>query len=280
MGSRSRTVAIWGSCVTRDAFAIASRADELAERLPLLYYGARSSWVSQDSRPWPDPDVDLGGSVNGFGRRMVEEDFGKTILDRLAEHRPDLLVIDLIDERLPIARVGRTWVTASEYFKQTDLGPKILAEAEEQSAVTKSRRTRLFAAAARRLVGRMVRELPHTTFVLHEAPYVTRVGDGTMLKEPQAGWARDLNAAQQPMMRSLIEEFGPRLVRATPPDEVCQADPGHRWGVASYHYVEPYYHWLIDTLLAVEPPPLRDAASAPRAHSTFRARSLRTLLRR
>jgi Family of unknown function (DUF6270) len=253
MAGRRTTVAIWGSCVTRDAFALGSRADELAERLPLLYYGARSSWISQDSRPWPDPKPEFGGTVSGFGLRMVEEDFSKTIIDRLVEHQPDLVVLDLVDERLQIARVGKTWITASEYLKKTALGPQVLADAAETSAATHWRRNRLFTAAAKRVTRRLVRELPNSTFVLNEAPYVTQVGDGTPLPEPQAGWARQLNDAQRPMMQTLIALLGPRLVRATPPPEVCLADPTHRWGVASYHYVDAYYHWLIDTLLNVEP---------------------------
>lgn len=249
----SRTVAIWGSCVTRDAFALADRADELAERLPLVYYGARSSWVCQDSRPWTGRAPDLSVMTSGFGRRMVTEDLEKSIIDRLVEHQPDILVLDLIDERLPIARIGDTWITLSDYLKQTDAGDRMEADANEVSSMTHPRRARLFATAARRLARRLVRELPATTFVLNEAPYTTRVGDGTEMGEPKAGWARDLDAAQQPMMRSLVRAFGPRLVRATPPAEVCLADPGHRWGVTSYHYVEGYYHWLIDSLLALEP---------------------------
>jgi hypothetical protein len=249
---RRRTVAIWGSCVTRDAFAVESRADQLAERLPLVYYGARSSWISQDSRPYPVTEADMGG-LSGFGLRMVEEDLAKNIIDRLAEHQPDLLVLDLVDERLQLLRLGRSWVTGSDYVKRTELWTKALAEADEVSSMTQPRRQKLFAASAKRLVKRLVKELPQTTFILNEAPYTTRVADGTTLPEPQAGWARNLEDAQRPMMRVLVEEFGPRLVRATPPPEVSQADPDHRWGITSYHYIEAYYHWLIDTLLTVEP---------------------------
>ena len=273
MGTGSKTVAIWGSCVSRDAFAVQSRSAELEQRLPLLYYGARSSWISQDSQPWPDPAVELGGGVSGFGRRMVEEDLSKTIVDRLVEHQPDVLLLDLVDERLQLARIGKTWFTASDYLKQTDLGPKALAQAEEVSAATQPGRPKMFAAAVGRVARRLLRELPNTTFVLNEAPYVARIGNGTELGEPQAGWARELDDAQRPMMRSLIQAFGPRLIRATPPEQVRLADPDHRWGISSYHYVEDYYHWLIDTLLdlpAVDPA----AAGGPGSPSRWGRSSL------
>jgi|NGEPerStandDraft_6_1074524.scaffolds.fasta_scaffold55660_1 hypothetical protein len=278
MTVRRSTAAIWGSCVTRDAFSLASRAQELADRLPLVYYGARSSWISQDSRPWPESSPDLGGAVTDFGRRLVTQDLQKTIIDRLVQLQPDIVVFDLVDERLPLARLAGTWITTSEYLQQTALGPQLLSQAEETSGVTHPRRSRLFAAAAGRLARRLVRELPHAVFVLNEAPYTTRIGDGSRLPEPQAGWARELDDAQQPMIATLIEQFGPRLVRATPPAEVCLADPTHQWGVASYHYVEDYYHWLIDMLLDLEPAVPRPLAEA--RHSAQRMRPLRAILRR
>jgi hypothetical protein len=278
-----RTVAIWGSCVTRDAFAVASRAEELAERLPLVYYAARSSWISQDSSAYPVTEADFGG-LTGFGLRMVQEDLAKNVVDRLVGHQPDVIVLDLVDERLQLARLGRSWITGSDYLKRTELWDRALAEADEVSSMTHPKRRKLFAASAKRLVKRLVRELPGTAFVLNEAPYTTKVANGTSLPEPQAGWARDLDAAQRPMMEALAAEFGPRLVRATPPAEVCLADPDHRWGVTSYHYVEAYYQWLLDVLLEVE----QDATGSARSEHriidlrspALRPPSLRSLLRR
>jgi hypothetical protein len=283
-GNERRTVAIWGSCVTRDAFSVASRAEQLEERLPLVYYGARSSWVAQDSRPYTVTEADLGG-LTGFGLRMVEEDLARNVIDRLVEHRPDIVVLDLVDERLQLARLGKSWITGSDYVKRTELWTRALAEADEVSSMTQPKRQKLFAAAAKRLARRMVRELPDTTFVLNEAPYTTEVADGTRLPEPQAGWARDLDAAQRPMMEVLAAEFGPRLVRAHPPGDVCLADPDHRWGVTSYHYIEAYYHWLIDLLLEVEPATAATAARSGRRVIDLRpfdrpAAGLRALLRR
>ncbi len=266
----ARTVAIWGSCATRDAFAVASRQEELERELPLVYYGARSSWISQASPPWPQPHPDLGGEVNGFGRRMVQEDLGKTIVDQLVELQPDIVVFDLIDERLPIVRTGKIWLTASNYAKQTDLGRRVIAEADQTCTMTQPARSRLFSAAVRPVARRLIRELPRTAFVLNEAPYTVRVGGGGALPEPAAGWARELDEAQQPLFRALIGAMGGRLLRATPPPEVALADPDHRWGVTSYHYVEDYYHWFLDTLLAVEPPAETGAGSRIRLPSALR----------
>lgn len=245
-----RNVAIWGSCVTRDAFALADRQEWIEERLPLVYYGARSSWVSQASRPLAVETGDL----NGFPRRMVAEDAEKTVIDSLVAAQPDIVVLDLVDERLPILRHDQTWLTQSEYLRRVPDAEQLVEGADEVVAMPRPRRVELFDDAARRLARTLRRRLPATAFVLNEAPYTTRVGDGSQLPEPQAGWARALQAGQEPLVASLVRHLGDRLLRARPPRDVCLADPDHRWGVTAYHYVESYYHWLLDLLDAVEPP--------------------------
>ncbi len=246
----ARKVAIWGSCVTRDAFALPDLQQWVEDELPLVYYGARSSWVSQASPPM---SVDIDG-LSGFPQRMIIEDAAKTIVDALVAAEPDIVVLDLTDERLPIARFGQTWLTSSDYFRQLPDAQHLLAAADELVSMTSPRRAELFTEAARRLSRVLVRRLPRTAFVLNEAPYTTRVGDGTEMPEPQAGWARDLQAGQQPLVAALVRGFGDRMLRARPPEEVCLADPDHRWGVTSYHYVDDYYRWLLGFLDAVEPP--------------------------
>ncbi len=216
MSRPSRTVAIWGSCVTRDAFALDSRAAELATRLPLLYYAARSSWISQHSPPWSARDTELAGPVSSWVRRAIEDDVRKTLVDRLVERQPDVVVLDLMDERLEIRRIGRTWFTVSNYLTQTAFGARALAEAEDTCSVHDPRRQALFAAAARALADRLHRELPRTTFVLHEAPYVTHTVDGIPLTEAQAAGADALNAAQRQMIDALADALGPGARCVTP----------------------------------------------------------------
>jgi hypothetical protein len=252
-----RRVAIWGSCVTRDAFALVDEPDASGPTLDLVYYGARSSWVSQGSVPWSG-GVDMG-DLSGFGRRMVTEDLDKTIPKMLVESAPDLVVFDLIDERLPLLRRGSTWVTLSDYLMQTPMAEPLKSEAVERSGLSDPRRRKMFGASARAVGLQLLRALPRATFVLHAAPYTTRVDGGGQLPEPAAGWARELEQGQQPLFDLLREALGPRLVVLRPPEELSVADPNHRWGLSSYHYAEGYYRWLIRELLDV---PLSAAAES------------------
>jgi hypothetical protein len=133
----------------------------------------------------PSP-AELDG-LTGFAARVVREDLDKQIVPRLIAHHPDIVIFDLITERRPLVRFGRTWVTASEYLDRTPLGKRARACAHKVSHLSQPRRARLFARATRRLARRLSQSLPQTIFVLNEAPYVTRVAGGTVLPEPQAG---------------------------------------------------------------------------------------------
>ncbi len=251
--SGAARVAIWGSCVTRDAFAVTDRPDADSD-LSLTYYGARSSWISQAAAPVPVDDADLG-ELNGFARRMVIEDAAKNICDVLIARRPDMVVFDLVDERLVLNPHGESWLTDSEYYRRSALPA---GAGKPAMSMSHPDRLKLFTAAVERLAPKLRKALPDTRFVIHEAPYLTQVAGGGTLPEPQAGWARDLQAAQEPMFAALAKRF-PGSDRLRAPEQVALLDPEHRWGLASYHYGQSYYHWLLDELvgLAAQGPPLR-----------------------
>ncbi|HEY8717686.1 DUF6270 domain-containing protein [Pengzhenrongella sp.] len=93
-------VAILGSCVTRDALELASRAE-----LPIAGYFARSSIASAfGSRPYDG--VDLAANPSAFQRRIVEYDLVKHLPTFVATAEFDVLVVDLIDERFDLLRNG------------------------------------------------------------------------------------------------------------------------------------------------------------------------------
>ena len=109
----------------------------------------------------------------------------------------------------------------------------------------------MFEAATRTLAPRMAALLPSTRFVLHEAPYATKVSHGEGFPAERIAQSEQLEALQQQLFQVLQDAFGPRLTRLAPPPEVVVADPNQRWGLAPFHYVPGYYEWLIDGLQAI-----------------------------
>lgn len=100
MADAPRRIAILGSCVSRDAFDLAAGAE--AE---VAAYVARCNIAAFGTAAQVD-DAILARIASPFQRRMVRHDMAKTGLDELAACDFDILVIDLIDDRLDLQRLG------------------------------------------------------------------------------------------------------------------------------------------------------------------------------
>src|SRR5690625_4557605 len=107
---------LYGSCVSRDMFEF------LPEQFTLVEYVARQSMISTISPPVPLPREPALKS--DFQRRMVRGDFasalGSSLHDRATEI--DILVLDLIDERLGVIPVsGCRYLTRSQELLDSGL---------------------------------------------------------------------------------------------------------------------------------------------------------------
>jgi hypothetical protein len=235
------TYSLVGSCVTRDA------ADLGREPLPPpVHFFSRTRVQSLVSAPTPiDPgEVALDSA---FQRRVIEEDHRKTAADVL----PDLdhpVVIDLIDERSPLVRTGSGIVTASSYFKRTRL-----AKRKGTTPVPEDRDLAEhgpFATACRRLASL----LPQQPVVVHRAYWAVRDVAGRPLAEAERG--RAVNHWLERAYTTLESALGDRAVRVEPDPGLLVAEPGHRWGLAPFHYVEDYYDDLSSRLREALPGPV------------------------
>lgn len=97
-GSKPR-VAIIGSCVTRDLF---SHRPELMEKYEVVAYLARQSVISYTSSPCGDVSVRNRISDSGFESRRAQWDMDKSHWKVLEAARPDVIIIDFIDERIGV----------------------------------------------------------------------------------------------------------------------------------------------------------------------------------
>ena len=267
-------LAIWGSCVTRDALEIRTHLFDSVE------YFARTSWVSQAS-PRPAVDVEIGPELTGkFGERMVQEDLGREVLDRISAVRPDLVVFDLIDERFDLLHLGTGWVTESDYYRQTPMSDRDRDRVDERNLVRSPRRAELFESAVPILARRIVEEMPDVPLLLHAAYYTPIITtDQVTLYANAARDAVSMNEALAGFGRSLQREFGERLQVFTPRPEVQRTDPGHRWGLSMYHYEHAYYVDLLDAMEAVaarsrhpQVSPMAAIAAPPRIVNYARSR--------
>jgi len=215
-----------GSCVTRDA------ADLGREPLPRpVRFFSRTRIQSLVSTPSPI-DGDALALTSAFQRRVVVEDHRKTA----AKHLPGLdhpVLVDLIDERAPLLHTGHGIVAASSYFKRAGLadlaGTEPVAEDEALEADGP------FALAAARFAAL----LPDQPVVVHRAYWAVRDTAGRDLED--AAEAERANAWLARAYERLEAALGDRVRVVEPPAALRAADPGHRWGLAPFHYADAYY---------------------------------------
>jgi len=233
-------LAIWGSCATRDVL-------EAGEHPFSVDYHARTSWVSQAS-PSGQPPVPVPGGP-GFGERMVREDLTKEVVADLVANQPDVLVIDLIDERFDVVQVKDSWYTMSDYYERLGLEPAMRGVATRTSVYRTPERAASFRAAASLLAPELASAMPRTRIVLHQAWYTARTAQPAVpFYSTATKHAMSSNEALAAWYATLRPAFGRRLFVLEAPRDLLVGDPAHRWGLAHYHYVPEYYMWILAAL--------------------------------
>lgn len=234
----SATIAILGSCVTRDAFG----CGRLMGMRPVLHV-ARTSFVSLVAAPVAisESDIPIEGK---FERTQILFDFTKTGLAALRALRPDILIVDLIDERFGLLRRGDQVVTRSNYVVRAGLEASPLLAGFQQvkrndpsthaawmdSAVTVL--PTLHEIAARVVVHRALYALGKympdgsvSEFVGEEADTATRAN-------------RWMTSYYDRLLQLGVE--GEICV----PDELRVSDVANKWGRDFFHYGAAYYENL------------------------------------
>lgn len=237
MTAASPRIFILGSCVSRDAFELAGHGLELAG------YVARTSLASAFlTRPAP-PSVraKVPSIASRFQRRMVDLDLRKRALPVIEDAHFDFLLVDLIDERFNLARFGGS-NTAPELFTLSRelagvcgwTGPVVAPGTNQHLAVWK------------RGVGRLLRTVPPARIIVNRAFWARAFDNGELL-ENQALIAESNRTLE--IMYGYLERNGVGAV-IDYPDGIF-ADPGHKWGVAPFHYTTRMYELMIAQLQAI-----------------------------
>lgn len=233
-------VAILGSCVTRDAFEFADSQWDIAK------YMARSALASFCGR---QTEADLPPYRNiesTFQRRMVMEDVEKRGRRWLAEKDFDWLIYDPIDERFSLADFKDGGVlTISQEFTKLEMSPTHYQATQFPNEEHFERWTAGWETFMKLLDGYGVRD----RLIVHRARWVERVqGSDQHTTDPETVERANewLKRAFDRMLQDIPAE---RFITVS--DEHQFADPGHRWGISPFHYVEGYYTDFLEKLAEV-----------------------------
>jgi hypothetical protein len=233
---RALHVAIVGSCVSRDPFALAP-----ASEFQVTSYLARQSFAGL-AGPALRYEPSWYDGLNGFERRCVIADLEKNDDYWAFERDADVLIVDYIDERFPSLCVGAARLSDTRNVRQP------LFEAAYSETLRVERRAskevrEAWLAGAEVFFARALKTLPATRIILHEAYWASEFRFASSERKPMSDAmirsAEDNNQLLEEMhcaTKSLVP--GLRVVR--PPSDVLFADPEHKWSKEPFHYIPAY----------------------------------------
>ncbi|MFC7375399.1 DUF6270 domain-containing protein [Brachybacterium sp. GCM10030268] len=235
-------VTIYGSCVARDSVDLAGH-----DRLKVADYIARQSLISvgRDASALFPEDAQV---AHRFQRRMMEADFAGDLERRLdaVATRTDLLLWDLTDERHGVHMLD----DGSVITRSIDLiaVPEALAAVEDARHVAfgSDEHFELWSPRAEQFRDHLREQGLFEKTVVLEIPWAVVTADGQETPGSMGTSAVEANAAYRRYFDRL-RELGFSVLEMQPLGVL--ADPGHRWGLAPFHYTQDVYEEIIDSLL-------------------------------
>lgn len=241
-------VAIIGSCVSRDLWRMAGAPTDgllyiSRTRLPSLF-GARPAGLVLPEGAAPN--------LRPNPARAVRTDLSKTGLDDIIRFRPDIVLLDFIDERFDLLVGDGAVVTASWELETSgwDALPPLMPlrrlDALGDADATLWRRSldalaTLFTPGAPLSGARPVLHAAAWAGALRDASGRTEALEPDLEITPGRRASRAAHNARLARMHALTCAAIPGLEVVKAPDSLVFSDPDHVWGLSPFHYVGDYY---------------------------------------
>jgi len=223
---------IYGSCVTRDAFA-------LEHEFELVNYIARSPFGSAFAEPPKDLDVELQSIQSPFQRRMVRADVSKQLDGLLRDSDFDYLLVDLIDERIRLMPYQDTVIAYSTELQKTGTS----ATSDQLLRVGSDDYYARWTAGLQRLLA----ACPASKIIVNRVFWATVTDEGVDLPNQVE------IAHHNTVLNRLYDDLAahPEIRFIDYPERLLVADSKHRWGPAPYHFVGGVSTHLLDELAKI-----------------------------
>lgn len=235
-------LAIFGSCVSRDVIT------HLPPSVDLVSYIARSSLVSASHNTAYQGQTGIPESVSRFEERMIRHDLEKTGLRTLLDSKPDVVLVDLIDERFRVYRLGDSVVTLSANLVYEPLGVEMRREG------TLILRDELFEEAFSQCATLFVERLSpagEMRILINEAYWAeTFICDGEISTFKNLDEIRENNR----LLRRYYDVFRRLIPKKNfiSFDGPLHADPNHIWKLSPFHYTQDFYEFLASRIIGID----------------------------
>ncbi len=243
-------IIIHGSCITRDIFRLYPTGFDIVE------YFARFCISSTVSKPWPAREEEFSTLTSAFQRRMLLNDFNKTLFDTLQKHDFDYFLIDFIDERFNLIQSQAAVITKSselmnsKYLEATD--KKFIEIRRLDYSLEKWKQD------CAEYVQRLTQIIPQEKIIIN--------GLWAEQYKDASGEIKDLDMiknfrrAHIQRMNTLLIDYYTYLAHLLPQAACISfpaavADENHEWGLSPFHYVSSSYaevHRNLCDLLSIQ----------------------------
>ena len=256
------TVAVLGSCMTRDVFNSRFNPDYKSMWQCNLLQN-QASLISMMSPAYPLADEDLGEHVGDYNKMQVRNDTSREFLTRLVHEQPDYLIVDFFaDVHFGVLDLGEgQFVTNNRWTLHRTHWYERRKEADELRALRlqddPEAYLALWRAALDRLVELVRRDLPGTTVVVHRGRNVERwLAEGRDRPMPMRRRPKLFKIDVKQFNRDwrLLDDLasavdGWEQIDLT--DREYRSFQGHPWGVFYVHYTFDYHDEFLAALNAI-----------------------------
>lgn len=237
-------VAILGSCVTRDLFEFQQSA---LSNFEVCFYMARSSVISYMGMPCTDPRIRVSGE--GFEDKRAAYDLAKNHWADLEKSRPDIILVDFIDERIGlIQHQGSVFSASGPVIKAFERSGIDFEIKRPWSAEAKALREWALPAFLEKASG-----ICQNIFV-HKAVWANTYRATTNQVESfdTSEFAKliELNNEIITTMLAPLEDSSTAVEQIGGMESGLMAGGDHKWAFCPYHYTSAYYKTVAKQLLA------------------------------
>lgn len=229
------SIFVLGSCVSRDTFEYSK------DILSLSGYRARTSFANLHCLPLEGASAyDLSGNTSPFQRRMVRGDLTKDALLFSKNSSGRFILVDFIDERLPIRNTANSRYTASPEFLSCNL---TIADI----GVTDTFSEEYFREFARGWISFL--EASERKTVIVNRVFWAHMNDLGETLDNQENILKHNKKLKR--LYEIVESLSPYVIFLEYRQSDLIADSRHKWGQAPFHFTSRFYRKQLDQILDI-----------------------------
>ncbi|AJC84185.1 hypothetical protein IMC75_04755 [Campylobacter peloridis] len=229
-------VFILGSCPSKDPFELADKKD-----FQIVGYIARTSFASFTSKPYVDQKI-IKNILSPYHQKMVLNDMSKTTFKKILNSDFDVLLIDLIDERLNLSVFNEYIHTLSNEYKKALYKPNQYQIVKQFS----EKKMSLWKKGFKKFIDFIKTNSLEDKIFLNKFYWTIKVGEESILnKNYTQEFIDKVNTDLDKMYNYFIKNL-PNTKVIEYPKSIIYSDPQHKWGLEAFHYNKLMFKWQLD----------------------------------